>query len=225
MAAAPKRSASLSQFWLPFLLFVLSVVSILFTLRNDKIPVIGPTERAIIASSDLETHRQMINQALQASASWRTWCEKRAEALASLRFANFDQDVDASRWTSLRRFVPQREQDAWLRCQNAERLTKGPMHACLLLNAKDKGKDASTQTSLHLIELTLELRALGRKKFLSCSEALTAGQPVELAVWYTYYALKDSRKKPLHFEHLTGGTRIFPPLAQNAKRSAVGSQP
>jgi len=225
MAVPPNRFASLSQFWLPSLLFVLSVVSILFTLRNNEIPVLGPTERAIIASSDLEAHRHVINQALQGSATWRTWCERTGEALASVRFADFNQDKDDSRWTSLRRFIPQREQDAWLRCQNAGRLTEGPMHACLFLHAKEKGKAESSKPGLHLIELTLELRAQGRKKLLSCSEALAAEQAVELAVWYTYYAVKDSSKKPLRFERLTGGTRIFPPLAQNAERSAASNRP
>lgn len=220
MAVPPNRFASLSQIWLPAGLFVLSLVSILFTLRNDEdIPVIGPVERPTLDSSDLETQRSMINQALQGSAHWRTYCEKPDEALASIHFARLDANTTDSRWTELRRHFPQREQDTLLRCQNAERRADGTMRACLYLASKD------THASLHLIELTLELREQGRKKVFSCAEALQAEMPVELAAWYTYSWTTESGKKPVHFERLTGGTRIFPPLAQNAERSTASSRP
>ncbi|HYX33304.1 MAG TPA: hypothetical protein VE954_09335 [Oligoflexus sp.] len=222
MAVPPKRFASLSQFWLPSLLFVLSVVSILFTLRNDDIPVIGPTtERPLLDTSDLDSHRHEIEQALQGSSSWQIWCEKQQDAVASVRVAHFDQNPEDARWTDLRRHMPQREQDALLRCQNAVRTVGGPMHACLFLTANDKKKSPG----LHLVELTLELRAQGRKKVYSCAEALKSDQPVELAAWYTYSWTSNANKKPLRFERLTGGTRIFPPLAQNAERSTASSQP
>lgn len=220
MAVPPNRLATLSSIWLPAGLFVLSVVSILFTLRNDEdIPVIGPVERTMLDSSDLDAHRTVINQALQGSASWRTWCEKPEEALASIRFANFTANDSDSRWTELRRHFPQREQDTLLRCQNAERNAGGPMRACLFLGSKE------THASLHLVEVTLELREPGRKKVLSCTEAMRAEQPVELAAWYTYSWSHETGKKPVRFERLTGGTRIFPPLAQNAERSTASSRP
>jgi hypothetical protein len=220
MAVPPNRFASLSQIWLPAGLFVLSVVSILFTLRNDEdIPVIGPVERPTLDSSDLDSQRSMINQALQGSAHWRTYCEKPDEALASIRFAHLDANTTDSRWTELRRHFPQREQDALLRCQNAERRVDGTMRACLFLGSKD------THASLHLIELTLELREQGRKKVYSCAEALKAEMPLELAAWYTYSWSTETGKKPVRFERLTGGTRIFPPLAQNAERSTASSRP
>jgi hypothetical protein len=220
MAVPPKRFASLSQFWLPAGLFALSVVSILFTLSTDEdIPVIGPVERPTLDSSDLEAHRTLINQALQGSAHWRTWCENPDEALASIRFADFESNATDSRWTDLRRHFPQREQDTLLRCQNAGRTVDGPMRACLLLGNKD------SHASLHLIEVTLELREQGRKKVYSCLEALKLEQPMELAAWYTYSWSRESGKKPVRFERLTGGTRIFPPLAQNAERSTANSRP
>lgn len=220
MAVPPNRVASLSQFWLPAGLFVLSVVSILFTLTTDEdIPVIGPVERATLDSSDLEAHRNIINQALQGSAHWRTWCEKPEEALASIRFANFDSNANDPRWTELRRHFPQREQDMLLRCQNAERVQDGPMHTCVFLGSK------TAHAELHLIEITLELREQGRKKVYSCMEALKAEQPVELAAWYTYSWTHETGKKSVRFERLTGGTRIFPPLAQNAERSTANSRP
>jgi hypothetical protein len=220
MAVPPNRFASLSQIWLPAGLFVLSVMSILFTLRNDEdIPVIGPAERPTLDSSDMDSLRSMINQALQGSAHWRTYCEKPDEALASIRFARLHANTTDARWTELRRHFPQREQDALLRCQNAERRADGTMRACLYLTSKD------THASLHLIELTLELRVQARKKVYSCAEALKAEMPVELAAWYTYSWGMETGKKPVHFERLTGGTRIFPPLAQNAERSTASSRP
>ncbi len=218
MAVPPHRLASLSQFWLPAGLFVLSVVSILFTLRNDEdIPVIGPVERTTLDTSDLETHRSMINQALQGSAHWRTFCEKPEEALASIRFHHLNRNASDSRWTEQRRHFPQREQDTLLRCQNAERSVGGPMRACLFLSSQDQ--------SLHLMEFTFELREQGRKKVYSCADALRVVQPVELAVWYTYSWSQETGKKTFRFERLTGGTRIFPPLAQNDERSTASSRP
>jgi len=220
MAVPPNRFASLSQIWLPAGLFVLSVVSILFTLRNDEdIPVIGPAERPTMDSSDLDRQRSMINQALQGSAHWRTFCEKPKDALASIRLAHLDMNSTDSRWTELRRHFPQREQDTLLRCHNAERRADDSMRACLYLGSKD------THASLHLIELTLELREQGRKKVISCAEALKAELPVELAAWYTYAWSMETGKKPVHFERLTGGTRMFPPIAQNAERSTASSRP
>ncbi len=218
MAVPPHRLASLSQFWLPAGLFVLSVVSILFTLRNDEdIPVIGPVERTTLDASDLETHRSMINQALQGSAHWRTFCEKPEEALASIRFPHLTPNPNDSRWTEQRRHFPQREQDTLLRCQSAERSVGGPMRACLFLSSQDQ--------SLHLMEFTFELREQGRKKVYSCADALKVVQPVELAVWYTYSWSQETGKKTFRFERLTGGTRIFPPLAQNDERSTASSRP
>ena len=199
MTAPPRRFMSLSQVWLPTLLFVLSVVSILFTLRKGEIAVIGPSERVVIDSSELESHRHEINEALQGSSSWQSWCEKPHEALASLRLERFHKDVDGRRWSQMRRLVPQRELDAWLRCQNTERRAEGPMHACLFLSDKVQGKSEAKQNGLHLLELTLELRAKGRKQSLSCSEALAAEQAVELVAWYTYYLGRRNRQETFAF--------------------------
>ncbi|WP_141734676.1 hypothetical protein [Oligoflexus tunisiensis] len=224
MAVPPNRFSNLSQFWLPATLFVLSVGSIYFTLRHDEdIPVIGPVERTTRSSSDLEARRRMINQALQGSAAWQVWCEKPAEALASVQLDGFHQDPTDKRWTELRRHMPQREQDALLRCQNTERTVEGRMRACLFLGSKEQ--DPKDTASLHFIEITLELREQGRKKIFSCAEALRTTQPVELAAWYTYAWTTQMSRKPLRFERLTGGTRIFPPLAQNPERSTASSRP
>jgi hypothetical protein len=223
MSVPPNRFANLSQFWLPATLFVLSVGSIYFTLRHDEdIPVIGPVERITRSSSDLEARRQVINQALQGSAPWQVWCENPAEALASLKLENFQQDAGIKRWTDLRRHMPQREQDALLRCQNTERTMDGRMRACLFLSSTEE--DDKDKPGLHFVEITLELREQGRKKVFSCAEALQTPAPVELAAWYTYAWTEQTNRKPLRFERLTGGTRIFPPLAQKTE-SAARSRP
>jgi hypothetical protein len=218
MAVPPNRFASLSQVWLPAGLFVLSVVSILFTLRHDEdIPVIGPVERSTLDASDLEAHRTVINQALQGAAHWRAFCEQPEEALRSIRLAHLDENGSDPRWTEWRRHFPPTEQDTLFRCQSMGRRGPGPMQACLYFTSHD--------ANLHLIELTLELREQGRKKVLSCAEAMTAEHPVELAAWYTYSWSLGTAKKPVRFERLTGGTRIFPPLAQNAERPTASSRP
>lgn len=220
--AVPNRISQLSQFWLPSLLFILSVVSILFTLRNDEIPVIGPNERSVMDSSDLEASRFMINQALQ-SSRWQNFCERRNETLDGLRFKNFDSSREGARWTETRRHLPQREQDALLRCQNATLgLTEGSYPSCLFLTPKAAGKNPG----LYLVEMTMELRAQGKKKIFSCAEALAhPEQAIELVAWYSYYWTAHANKKPMRFERLTGGTRVFPPIAQNAEGSTASSRP
>jgi hypothetical protein len=225
--AGPKQLAQLSQFWLPTLLFVLSVVSILFTLRNDEIPVIGPSERPVLDSSDLEARRLMINQALLGSGNWRNWCEAPLDALQSVRFAQFQTQLKDPRWADLRRYLPQAEQDAFLRCQNLENSSNRQWDACLYLVPQAEASASKVaQPGLYLLEMTVELRAAGKKNSLSCREALASTEEaIELTIFYSYYWTSKASERPLHFDRLTGGTRIFPPLAQNIDRSAASSRP
>jgi len=225
--AGPNRLSQLSQFGLPTLLFVLSVVSILFTLRNDEIPVIGPSERPLLDSSDLEARRLMINQALLGSGTWRNWCEAPDEALQSVRFAHFQTQLKDPRWTELRRHLPQAEQDAFLRCQNLQNSSKRQLDACLYLMPQAKASRSKVANpGLYLLEMSVELRVAGKKNGISCREALASTeQAIELTIFYSYYWTSKASKRPLQFNRLTGGTRIFPSLAQNIDRSAASSRP
>lgn len=223
--AVPNRYSQLSQFWLPALLFGLSVVSILFTLRNDDIPVIGPKERVVLDSSDLDAHRQVINQALQGAGVWKAWCENSAEAAKAIAIPHFETLSEEARWSEYRRYLPQAEQDALLRCHNPRIQGDRPIKSCIFLLPKSSAQ-AAPQQGLYLLELTAELRGVGRKNPVSCAEALADGsQAIELDFFYSYYWTPHTQKKPMRFERLTGGLRIFPPLALSAPQSTSSGQP
>ncbi len=222
--AVPNRYSRLSQFWLPTLLFGLSVVSILFTLRNDDIPVIGPKERTVLDSSDLEAHRYTINQALQGAGSWKAWCENSTETAKTIAMAQFDTLGEDERWSQYRRYLPQAEQDALLRCHNPRAQGDRPIKSCIFFVPKSSAQ-ASAEPGLFLLELTTELRGVGRKNLISCAEALADGsQAIELDFFYSYYWTLHAQKKSMQFERLTGGVRIFPPLALSAPQSSSSSR-
>lgn len=212
------RLSRLSQFFLPCLLFLLSVVSILFTLRNDEIPVIGSNERPSLNEKELDAARQFIAKALQASSDWRQWCEDPIATSQALQFDNYHVTAKNNAWLELRRYLPQAEQDAVLRCQNRRAHEETKLLSCVHLSDY---REALHSKGLFLLELAVELRAAGRKKLLSCQEALLKGQAIEIDFYYSYYWTKEAAEKPLHFNRLTGGLRVFPPLAQAAGGAAA----
>ena len=214
-------SERISQFWLPSLLFILSLASILFTWHNDDLPVIGPDERHILSDKELDGLRQSFNSSLLSSGDWRLWCSDPLAAKEQLRFPHFQSVSPQQVLREPRRDWPQTVQDAVLRCHNSNSAEASRLLSCLHLTPLP----GTRADGLFLLELSVELRSAGRKTLLTCQEALAGHQSIELDFFYSYYWTEPQSQGLLHFQHLTGGTRILPALAQASRPIKALPQP
>ncbi len=184
----------------------LSVASIFFTCQNESLPTVVSSDRRPISSGQLKSFQDQLRGAFEKVPDWSSFCRDPATLMSSLRLEKGFTLSPLSRLDS-RWQIPQRERDAWSRCQVSASIQQDfRKHFCFQMKAST-AQETLWNSPLNLVEMSIELYRPGQKSALLCSEIEAGAKPEELVVYYTAYWSHEKQGKFWHFERLTGGLR------------------
>ncbi len=185
----------------------LSLASIFFTYENDGLPGVVSSDRTPVSSSILKQTQEDLRKALGQVSDWGRLCREPYSIFGRLSFDGGRSLSPFSRgdyhWD-----LPQRERDAWSRCQPSPQVSTGlRQHLCFHMKGPEEG-DLVWSSSLNLLELNVELYKKGNKVALRCQDIESGSIPDELVVYYSAYWAKEKKGKHWQFERLAGGLRL-----------------
>ncbi len=196
----------------------LSLASIFFTYENESLPGVVTPDRTPVSSSVLRQIQEDLQESLKGVSDWSQYCQEPQTLLGQLSFAEGHKLVAFTKGEHLWE-LPQRERDAWSRCQPSPSISEGfRQHYCFHFSGGKEG-NLPWSSRLNLLEMNFELHKRGSKSPLRCSDIAAGKIPEELVVYYSAYWSERKKGKIWQFERLAGGFR-FPVQWQARQASA-----
>lgn len=190
----------------------LSIASIVYTFNSQDLPVGIPRERKIPNKDEVRHFQQGLQKAFSGLPSLAGLCHDPKATLLALNFGPGRQIVlDDPRWVEKRSFLPQNERDAWTRCQASS--ANEPRRRLCFHIASQKASQRASDSTINIVEMSLEWYGSDKKKPVECEAALSAGNLEEVALYYSFYwsdAKPIQGKEKWAFERMTGGLRLDP---------------
>ena len=198
--------ATRSQYWLTGILGILSLGSIIYTVRGNDDTNLYVQERAVESQKSIDSLTTDMNRLMKSISNWQSFCENPYAYIQSASVhGNFEialkDHIDRDEMSAL----SQIERDAIARCSyTKDHPQNAQFRLCLSVKeANADAKHAQWFDHNHLFELNIQFREAGMKLLSSCSGL--ANQHIEV---HSYFSAYTQGSETLGIKRISGGLRL-----------------
>lgn len=197
--------ATASQYWLTGILGVMSIGSIVYTLRDADIGGAFVQEREVESQNSIDSLTQDMGRLMRSISNWQNFCE---DPYAYIQSASVHGNFSITLKDSMNReellALSQIERDALTRCSyNKNHPQSAQFRLCLSVKEANVKKGPTWFDQNHLFELNIQFREAGSKLLSSCKDL--PGKHVEVQSYFSAYTADG---EIMDIKRISGGVRI-----------------